>query len=191
MCSSSPRCLIVFASTKSTRCVIGSSSNSTRISAISLACKCPPLARSRYPSSRGNSPSRVIRIKRPAAPSPAAPSRSTPSLQPVRRRTAIGRALFRNSSTFALTAHPCFSSPKHSPAPLPKKNKKSLAWQKIPDTFIGVLGGTTARCSIRCGGLYFFRGIAFRSPFLEFRIPKVLPCGLDSRFIFSSCSLGY
>ena len=36
----------------------------------------------------------------------------------------------------------------------PKKNpKKTLAPQKNSASFIFVLGGTTARCSIRCGGL--------------------------------------
>jgi hypothetical protein len=33
-----------------------------------------------------------------------------------------------------------------------------LAIGRVLDTFEIVLGGTTARCSIRCDGQYFFRG---------------------------------
>jgi hypothetical protein len=42
---------------------------------------------------------------------------------------------------------------KHSPHRPGIKIKKSLAPEKSFDTFISVLGGTKARCSIRCGGL--------------------------------------
>jgi hypothetical protein len=73
-------------------------------------------------------------------------------------------ALGKRSSTLNLGNGNCFETARggqnlfivYSGAKYFLKIKKVLARFQKPNTVIDVLGGTVARCSIRCDGLHFF-----------------------------------